>query len=159
MKKDTKKKISLETEELKNQLARAVADYQNLQKRNERERQDWIRTANKDLILRFLPALDTLMLAGKHVSDQGLALSIQQFLDTLKNEGVEKIETVGKSFDPNVMECIATGEGEEGKVIEEIRVGYTLNDSVLRPAQVRVGKNRPAVHKRILNQVQNDTKN
>lgn len=137
-------KLKQRVSDLENQVKRVLADYQNLQKRTLEERKDWIKTANKDLILRLLPILDTLIMAEKNVSDQGLTLSIQQFLDVLKNEGVVRIETVGRDFDPRLMECITTAsnaaDAEEGKVIEELRAGYTLNDTVLRPAQVKVGK-------------------
>ena len=136
-KKDIKIK---ETQELQNQLARAVADYQNLQKRVEAERKEWIRSANKELLMRMLPVFDTLMLASQHVMDPGVSATLKQFGDVLKSEGVEKIETVGKPFDPKIMECVETGEGEDGKVLAEVRSGYTLNGQVLRAAQVRVGK-------------------
>lgn len=136
-KKDTKvKKI----EELKGQLARALADYQNLQKRVEVERKDWIHSSNKELLLHILPVLDTLILANKHLNDAGLEACIKQFTDVLKSEGVERIETEGREFDPHTMECMETIEGEENKVLEEVRAGFTLAEQVLRPAQVRVGK-------------------
>ncbi len=141
------KKESKETESLKqkvldleNQVKRVLADYQNLQKRTVEQRGEWIMTANKDLLLRLLPVLDTLILASKHSQDKSLQVSIQQFLVVLQSEGVKKIETIGKMFDPNTMEGIGTQEGEEGKVIEETRVGYMIADKVLRPAQVIVGK-------------------
>jgi molecular chaperone GrpE len=129
-----------QVEEFENNYRRALADYQNLQKRVQEEKGEWIRTANKELLLRILPVLDTLMLAQLHVQDKGLQVSIQQFLDVLKSEGITRIETVGKDFNPHLMECIATEEGEENKVLEEIRAGYMLYDRVLRPAQVKVGK-------------------
>ncbi|RJQ35902.1 nucleotide exchange factor GrpE [Candidatus Microgenomates bacterium] len=127
-------------EEFENKYKRALADYQNLEKRTFEERREWIRTANKELILRLLPVLDTLVLVNKHVEDQGLKLAIQQFLDLLKTEGVVKINTKDKDFNPEEMECVQTKEGEEGKVLEEIRAGYIIGDKVLRPAQVVVGK-------------------
>ena len=127
------------SEQLDNQLKRSLADYQNLQKRVQEEKVNWIRISNKDLLLKMLPVLDTLMLAHKHLSDKGLELSINQFLQVLKDEGVEKIETVGEQFDPNTMEATGTTEGEEGKVIEEVRSGFLYNELVLRPAQVIVG--------------------
>lgn len=127
-------------EELENQLKRTLADYQNLEKRVAEDRAEWIKMANKQLILRLLPALDALVLAERHTKDQGVALSIKTMINALKEEGVEKIETVGKNFDPNIMECVQAVEGEEGKVIEETRPGYTLFGKVLRPAQVAVGK-------------------
>lgn len=126
--------------DLENQLKRALADYQNLEKRVVEERSSFIRSANRDLILRLLPVLDTLMLAQKHVVNEGLTLSIQQFLDAIKDEGVERIVTEGKDFDPALMECINTQEGQEGKVLFEVRTGYTLHGTVLRAAQVTVGK-------------------
>ncbi len=119
---------------------RALADYQNLQKRVNEEKGDWIRSANKDLLLRLLPVLDTLMLAAAHSKDQGLAVTINQFLDTVKAEGVTKIETIGKKFDPMLMECVTTEVGEADKVITELRTGYQMHDKVLRAAQVVVGR-------------------
>lgn len=126
--------------ELEQHYRRALADYQNLEKRTFEEKREWIRSGNKDLILKLLPVLDILMLAAKHINDQGLDLSIQQFLDVLASEGVKKIETIGKEFDPHTMECIEIIEGEENKVLEELRVGFTLNEKVVRPSQVKVGK-------------------
>lgn len=122
------------------QYKRALADYQNLQKRSLTDRQELIRTANRDLLLRILTVLDTLILAYQHIQDTNIKVSIQQFLDVLKSEGVTRIETIGKKFDPNLMEAIATGEGKDGTVIVENRAGFLLNETLLRAAQVTVGK-------------------
>jgi molecular chaperone GrpE len=127
-------------EESESKYRRALADYQNLQKRVSEEKQDWVRSANKELLLRLLPILDTLVLANQHDQSEGLKVSINQFLDTLKAEGVTKIKTVGEEFDPHLMECVVTEEGEDNKVLEELRSGYIMYDRVLRPAQVKVGK-------------------
>jgi molecular chaperone GrpE len=126
--------------ELENQVKRIFADYQNLEKRVVLERGNWLIKANKDLILRFLPAIDFLLLSSKHIEDEGLKLSIQKFFDILKDEGVEKIETVGQKFDPNLMEALRTVAGEENKVIEELRIGFRMGEEVIRPAEVVVGK-------------------
>lgn len=129
--------------ELEDQVKRSLADYQNLEKRTREERGEWVRKSNKDLILRLLPVLDTLILASEHVKDEGLTLSIKQFLDILRNEGVEKIETEGADFDPALMEGVGTLEGEEGKVVQEVRAGFKYSDGgVLRPAQVLVGTSK-----------------
>lgn len=140
MKKNEKKIQDSELENLENQLKRALADYQNLEKRIASEKSEWIRISNKDLLLRLLPGLDSLLLAQKHTQDEGVKVSIKHFLDILEAEGVTKIETIGKDFDPKLMEAVSTKQGEEGKVLEELRAGYTIYDSVLRPAQVIVGK-------------------
>lgn len=126
--------------EWENRYKRALADYQNLEKRVASQRRELILSASKGILERLLPVLDTLQLAEKHTKDQGLTVSIQQFLDVLKAEGVEKIESVGKKFDPVTMEAVGTGEGSDGKVIEEARSGYMLNEILLRPAQVIVGR-------------------
>jgi molecular chaperone GrpE len=127
-------------EEAENNYKRALADYQNLQKRVAEQRSELILSANKDLLLRILSVLDTLILANKHVENEGLKVSINQFLDVLKAEGVTKIKTLGEEFDPHLMECVAIDKGDDNKVLEELREGYMLNDKVLRPAQVKVGK-------------------
>lgn len=127
-------------EDAENNYKRALADYQNLQKRVLEERKDLILAANRDLLLRILSVLDTLKLANQHVENEGLKVSINQFEDTLKSEGVSKIETKDAEFDPNLMECVVTDQGQENKVLDELRAGYVLNDKVLRPAQVKVGK-------------------
>lgn len=133
---ELKKKV----EEGEQKFRRALADYQNLEKRVQAQRRELILSANRDLLLRLLPILDTLQLAFVHLKDKGLELSIKQFSDILKNEGIVRIETKGKPFDPSTMEGISTQPGEENKVIEEVRAGYMLNDSLLRSAQVIVGK-------------------
>lgn len=140
---ETKKHERNENEEFKNlenQLKRALADYQNLEKRVSEEKSSWIKAANKDLLLKLLPGLDSLVLAEKHTQDEGVRISIKHFLEILEADGVRKIETVGKDFNPHFMEVVATVEGESNKVMEEVRSGYTLFDQVLRPAQVVVGK-------------------
>lgn len=140
MKKNEKREEN-EIKNLENQLKRVLADYQNLEKRIEQEKVSWIKLANKDLLLKLLPGIDNLILAEKHTKDEGVRISIEHFLEALEEAGVKRIESVGKDFDPNFMEAVSTIEGEDGKVVEEVRIGYTLFDTVLRPSQVVVGKN------------------
>lgn len=126
-------------EQLDNKFKRSLADYQNLQRRTQEEKGMWIRSANKDLILKLLQVLDTLLLAGQHLQDKGLELAIDQFEKVLETEGVKRIETIGKAFDPVTMEAVSTKTGEKGKVVEEMRAGYMVDNAVLRAAQVIVG--------------------
>lgn len=128
-----------EVSEWENNYKRALADYQNLEKRVAAQRRELILSASRSILERVLPVLDTLMLASAHTDEQGLKVSIQQFLDVLKAEGVTRIEVKGKKFDPSIMEAVGTGAGDEGKVIEEARAGYMLHEALLRPAQVIVG--------------------
>ena len=134
-----KQKKNQELEEITNQLKRALADYQNLEKRTLEEKKEWIMSGNKSLVASLLPVLDNLFLAQKHIQDEGLDLSINKFLEVLEGEGVTKIVTDNQEFDPNTMECVTVQEGEKNKIIEEIRPGYVMNDNILRAAQVVVG--------------------
>jgi len=144
---DHLRELRKKAEDFENNFKRVLADYQNLEKRTAEEKQELIKSASRGLILRLLPALDTLVIAQKHTNDQGLKLSVRQLFDILEKEGVVKIETMGENFDPKYMEAVtivevdpSTGSGQEGKVVEELRPGYMLDDKVLRVAQVVVGR-------------------
>ena len=124
---------------LENQLKRAVADYQNLERRVMEQKAVWILSANKELIVKMLPGIDNLLLADMHTKDPGVKIAIKHFMEILEQDGVKKIRTKGVKFDPYLMEVVSTTEGEEEKVIEEVKAGYMLNDDVIRVAQVIVG--------------------
>jgi len=139
--KDTKSiKFEEEINDLTNRLKRALADYQNLEKRVLEDKADFVKFANGNLLLKILPGLDSLEKARMHLKDEGLVLAIKQIETALGSEGLEKIETKDQSFNPETMECLEVAEGEDGQVLEEIRSGYKLNGRVLRVAQVKVGK-------------------
>ena len=127
-------------EETEDKYRRALADYQNLVRRVSQERQEWARLSNRELVLKLLPILDTLMLAEKHTKDQNFVLTVGQFLQVLRDEGIERIKTTGETFDPLVMEVVETRDGEDWKVLEEVKAGFRSGDVILRPALVVVGK-------------------
>ena len=135
--------LQKQLEEYKGKYLRALADYQNLEKRAVADRTETIKFATKNCILNILPVLDTLEKVEKMLQDQGLQLALKQLEDALKTEQVEKIEVTGKKFDPITMECIEVVESDkEDEVVEEIRTGYTMSGKVLRVAQVKVGKKK-----------------
>jgi len=126
--------------EWKDKYIRALADYQNLERRVASQRIAESKFAAEAALRKLLPVADTLVRAREHIKDQGLELAVKEFWQVLKDEGLEKIEVVGKQFDPHEMECIEVVEGEENKVTEEILTGYKLQGKVIRPAKVKVGK-------------------
>ena len=128
--------------ELENNWKRALADYQNLQKRVAEEREALVTYANLVLISELLPVLDNLELLEKHIDDTGLKLTIKTFKQILENEGVKEIECLGKDFDPALMEAIELVDGKEGKVAEVAQKGYVLKDKLIRPAKVKVGESK-----------------
>lgn len=141
---DLLKKISeLEKQSvtLADNLARSLADYSNLEKRIESQRQIFVTLATTSIIIKMVEVLDDLYLAQKHLNDTGLQMSIDKFNSVLKTEGLQEINPVSQEFDPHFMECIEAVDGKENFVVEVKKLGYKLNDHVIRPAQVSVGKN------------------
>lgn len=127
--------------ELQNQLKRALADYQNLERRVEEERKLLSSLSSAILIEKFLPVLDNLENAQNHLNDEGLGLVVKQFQDVLKSEGVEEIPAEGAEFDPNLHEATEVTEGpDEGRIVKVVAKGYKINDRVIRPAKVVVSK-------------------
>ncbi|MBI2103874.1 nucleotide exchange factor GrpE [Candidatus Woesebacteria bacterium] len=138
--KNQKSKTKNEREgEFKNQLARALADYDNLRKRTEAERQVWMKFAKQSLLVKLLPVLDTLEVAQDHLKDKGLEMSIVQFKNILKEEGIEEIKDVAH-FDEKIHEAIDMVEGgKKGDIASVTQKGYKFNDGeVIRHAKVRV---------------------
>ncbi|MBI4037441.1 nucleotide exchange factor GrpE [Candidatus Curtissbacteria bacterium] len=126
---------------LEDQLKRALADYQNLERRVEEEKKLLSVLYTAIVVEKFLPVLDNLEAAQSHIKDEGLAMVITQFKDVLAKEGVEEVTAEGQNFDPKLHEAIEAVEGEdEGKVVKVLSKGYKINGKVLRPAKVVVTK-------------------
>jgi len=89
----------------------------------------------------LLSVLDNMEKAESHLKDPGLSLAVKEFRTVLTQNGLAKILTSDRDFDPNEMECIEVTEGKENRVIEESLPGYRLHGKVIRPARVKVGKN------------------
>jgi molecular chaperone GrpE len=127
---------------------RCQADFTNFRRQVEEDRKKLIRLANSDMMLNILPVLDNFQLAAKHVpielENNNWAIGIKQIekqLESLlQSEGLEKIATIGNKFDHNLHEAIEYIKSDklEGEIIEEISAGYKFDDSVLRPAKVKV---------------------
>src|SRR3989344_2460052 len=99
-----KETVNEEAEVLKSQLARTLADYDNLVKRVERERDEVKKVLSLRLILKLLTVLDGLENAQEHLKDQGLAITIIEFKRILNEEGLIEIKPeVGVKFDENTM--------------------------------------------------------
>jgi len=135
-------KISSQVQEWKDKYYRALADYQNLEKRSELRRLEAQVYAAETTLRKIIPAVDSLERAVKHIDDKGLALSLKEFYAALESCGVTRIRTVGESFDPYTMECIQMVDEGGTVVIEEVQSGYKLHDKVLRVAQVNVGNKK-----------------
>lgn len=128
-------------EEYKMKYLRAIADYQNYERRVQDQRIEWTKNANKKVILKLLSFLDDLERAELFVKDPNLIHVKETFAKMLKSEGLEEIEVLGKSYSPYTAEVVDMKEGkEDGRVLAVLRKGYTYNGQLLRVAQVTVEK-------------------
>lgn len=143
-----------ERADLLDKLTRSKADFINYQKRLSRERARWTEMAIQNLALRLLPALDDLERAldaarQDHDADamiSGIELIQQKLLKALADDGIKPFEAQGKRFDPAFHEALAYHENPDvadQSVMEVLHGGYTVNDRVLRAAQVVVAKGGP----------------
>lgn len=142
---------------LEDQLKRAVADYQNLEKRIQEGRSELTNYVGAGLISKLLPSLQHLETAlnGAGVDEQqsgwfkGVQLAVAQLKNALKEEGLEEIPTDGM-FDPSLHEAVdmreptdaeaMAGKGENDMILEVAEKGYTLHNKVIKPARVVVGR-------------------
>ena len=135
--------LKQQVDEFKNKYLRAIADYQNLEKRVGEERFELMKMANKNLLIKILPFIDNLEKAELFVKDEGLKISKDHFIQILKEAGLVEMDLFNKDFDPNFAEAIDIIPGkEENKVVEILRKGYKFEDKIIRVAQVKVSKKR-----------------
>ena len=133
--------LKKECDEYKTKYLRALADYQNLEKRIYQEKEETRKYANSMLILELLPFLDHLEKAEAFIRDPGLQMIKESFIKLLKKIGLEEIEVLHQTFDPNLAEAVDIVAGEKDNiVIEVVRKGYCYHGKVLRIAQVKVTK-------------------
>ena len=132
--------------ELIESLQRLQAEFENFKKRTDKEKQDFCKYAEKELMVELLPALDTFELALENTENQkefikGVELIYAQLVSGLEKKGLKIIETQGK-FDPHKHEVLLQEESDKdsGEILEELQKGYRLNETILRTAKVKVSK-------------------
>ncbi len=144
-KQDQTQDLQPRLEELDDKYKRALADYQNLIKQTQKERQEYLKYANTQLISQILPLLDHLQSAQSHLQDQGLDMIIKQFQQLLTDEGIEEINPeIGSQFNEAEHECIEVLEGsadQQNQIATVTQIGYKYTDGyVIRHAKVKVYK-------------------
>ncbi len=144
MPKVKKDKLQKENEALREQLVRALADYDNLQKRVMREREDEEARQKILILTKLLPVFDMLDNIQLHLKDSGLALAIDEVNKVLQQLEVEVIKPqTGHKFNENIHEAIDARDGErDGDILECSLTGYRVGDYIIRPAKVIVSVKR-----------------
>lgn len=140
-----------ELEGMRERLMLSAADFENAKKRLSREREDFAKFSQENLLRDLIPVLDNFERAISHASQtklegpaksvvMGIEMVLKQMTEILKGQGLKRMTTVGQLFDPHLHEAIAhvQGEGRDNEIIDEIEPGYMLHDRLLRAAKVRV---------------------
>ncbi|TBR17276.1 nucleotide exchange factor GrpE [bacterium] len=133
-------------------LLRLQADFENMRKRLERDKEEFIKYANEDLLCSLLNIVDDLersveLIQEKHEDQTAFLKGVEMILahmhDMLKKYGVKHIDAKGKTFDPNFHEALMQEDQDnlpENTVVEELQKGYLLNNKVIRTSKVKVSK-------------------
>jgi len=132
-------------------MLRIQADFENSRKRLERDKTEFIKYANDQIISQLIPFVDDFkraIAAADQTKDfdvlhKGVEMILNHLLDLLKEKGITEIEAVGKMFDPAFHEAmlqVETDDHPENTIVEEFEKGYLLNNKVLRAAKVKVAK-------------------
>ncbi len=143
---DSSTETKKELEETTDRLKRLMAEFDNFKKRSNKEREMLYSSLVGDIVTSFLPVIDNLEKAmNVETADenykQGVLMVGKQFNDVLTSLGVEKIETVGKTFNPEYHEAVSSVQDEnlgEQEITQEYRAGYKYKDRILRHAMVVV---------------------
>ena len=135
-----------EIEEKDDRLKRLMAEFENFKKRSSKEREGLYNSLIADITSSLLPILDNLEKAVQVKTEdenfkQGIELVLKQFKDVLTSNGVTEIETIGKTFDPELHEAITSVVDENlgpQEIKEEYRKGYMIGNKVIRHSLVVV---------------------
>lgn len=128
---------------------RALAEVENIKKRSQRDREEYLKYANAAIIKRLLPIIDDLHRAigvARNSQDfealsKGVEMTARNLDELLLGEGVKVIESLGQPFDPQYHQALSVESSDqypENTVIEELQPGYILHDRVIRPSLVKV---------------------
>ncbi|HUL32366.1 MAG TPA: nucleotide exchange factor GrpE [Candidatus Eisenbacteria bacterium] len=155
------KKLSSDLDDLRQTLLRRQADFDNYRKRIEKERAEDTKRATARVLEALIPVVDGFEHAlAAHMDDEyagyrkGFELIYKQMLDHLAKLGVERVEPLGKPFDPHLhqaMDRTETTEHADGTILEVFQPAYVFHGRVLRPAMVRVAVHPVGASKRSVN--------
>ena len=140
------KQLQQELKEKNDKLLRSYADFQNYQKRMEKELIFKEEETKKKYLSELIDLNDLLKKAYDDKDPKnGLKLILNNLKNLFEREQMQCIDCVGKTFDHNLHHAVSAmekDECEDGTIVEEIKKGYLINDKVLRPSQVIVAKKK-----------------
>ncbi len=127
--------------DLENSIKRLQAEFENFQKRTEKETKIRAESEKASLLKELLPVLDEMEEAKKHTKDEGVKMVFEKLKGALSSAGLREIEAEG-IYDPSMHEVVGTklAESDEGTVVDIVRKGYVLGETVLRPSMIIISK-------------------
>ena len=129
--------LAAERDDYFDQLLRTKADFDNFRKRMVKQQTEHLERANEGLITKLLEVLD--VLDGAQAHGEGFEQVGARLVGVLTKEGLERIDPVGREFDPNEADAVAHEEGDGAQVVSAVlRPGYRWKGRVVRPAMVKV---------------------
>ena len=154
-------KLSANLEELRQTLLRRQADFDNYRKRIEKERSEDSKRATARVIEGLIPVIDGFehALAAHREAEydnyrKGFELIYKQLLESMTKLGAERLDPVGKSFDPHLHQAVdraETSDHADGTILQVFQPGYVFHGRVLRPAMVRVAVHPSSASKEAVN--------
>ena len=143
---DELQQTKIELDDITDRYKRILAEFENHKKRSQKEREMLYSSILADLVEKMLPVLDNLENAAKAETQdeeykKGIELVLKQFKDVLTANGVEEIEAVGKTFDPELHEAVSSIQDEnlgEKEIASEYRKGYKIGTKIIRHSMVVV---------------------
>jgi len=154
-------KLTADLEELRQSMLRSQADFANYRKRIEKERFEDSKRTTARVIEGVIPVIDGFehALAAHREAEyenyrKGFELIYKQLLDNIAKLGVERLDPVGKPFDPHLHQAVdreETSEHKDGTILQVFQPGYVFHGRVLRPAMVRVAVHPSGASKEAVN--------
>ena len=144
------KKLQEENSELKDKWQRALADYQNLERRTQTEISQRVSENTNNLLLNFLNIYEDFLraensLSKEEINTDGIKAVIKNMETVLSENNIKQIDAVGEIFDPQLHEAVSMVEDDsldDGTITQEVSKGYISGKAILKPSKVIVSKKK-----------------
>ncbi len=147
---DEIKKLQDENIELKDKWQRALADYQNLERRTQTEISQRVSEKTNNLLLNFLNIYEDFLraensLSKEKINTDGIQAVIKNMESLLSENNIKPIDAIGEIFDPQIHEAVSMVEDDsldDGTITQEVSKGYISGKAILKPSKVIVSKKK-----------------
>lgn len=148
-------KLVNESKDYQDKMLRALAELENFRKRNQKDREQYLKFSNENIIRELIDIYDNFNRALEHIDDkndeasikniiEGIKMIQKQLFNILEKNGVEEIKCEGEEFDPKIHEAVQVVETEdsEDEIVQVLQKGYKMHDKIIKPSMVAVSKKK-----------------